>query len=141
MRVLVLDASAVVKWFVREEEFKEMKRVRSLFLRREVEIYVPNLLFTELSNALRYTEGLNAEDVIKAINALQNLGLKIVNSLQLLKNAIEIAFEKDLTVYDSIYLALARRIGGVLITYDKELLSKCGETAMKASTYLKTFHI
>lgn len=99
--------------------------------------YVPTLLFTEVSNALRYTEDLTVEDVVRAVNALQKLGLHVVNDLELLVDAIRIAFEKGVTVYDSIYLALAERTGAILIAYDKELLDKAGDRAMKASTLLK----
>jgi len=39
------------------------------------------------------------------------------------------------------YLALTRRVGGILITYDRGLPNKCGDTAMKASPLLKTLQI
>ncbi|MEM4972043.1 MAG: type II toxin-antitoxin system VapC family toxin [Sulfolobales archaeon] len=138
MKAIVLDASAVIKWFVKgEEELEEMKLVRDLLLNGEVEIYVPSLLLIEVSNALRYIEGLDGEDVIKAVNALKKLGLWIVDAMELLEDAIKIAFESDITVYDAIYVALARRIRGSLITYDRELLSKHRDLAMKASVFLK----
>ncbi|MEL9941136.1 MAG: type II toxin-antitoxin system VapC family toxin [Ignisphaera sp.] len=139
MKNIVLDASAVVKWFVREDEFEEMKRVRDLIVGSKVRAYIPALLFIEVSNALRYTEGLTPEDIIKAIGALQKLGLEVVNDSELLEDAIRIAFEKEITVYDSIYLSLAKRVGGVVITYDREMLNKSGGIAMKASAFLKQF--
>lgn len=137
MRIVVLDASAVAKWFVKEDEFEEMRRIRDLIIRNEVGAYIPSLLFIEVSNALRYTEGLTAEDVAKAVNALQKIGLEVINDLELLEDAIRIAFEKEITVYDSVYLALAKKVGGILITYDRELLSKSRDMAMKASTFLE----
>ena len=139
MKNIVLDASAVVKWFVKEEESEEMRRIRDLIVGGEVMAYVPALLFIEVSNALRYTEGLTPEDIIRAIGALQKLGLKVVSDSELLEDAIRIAFEKEITVYDSIYLSLAKKVGGVIITYDKEILNKSGGTAMKASVFLKQF--
>ncbi len=41
---LVLDASAVVKWFVEEDESREMRRVRDLCPSDRIAIYVPSLL-------------------------------------------------------------------------------------------------
>ena len=38
---LVLDASAVVKWFVKEEESDEMRKIRDLYLNGKVVIYAP----------------------------------------------------------------------------------------------------
>ena len=140
MKALVLDASAVVKWFVKEDEFEEMRRIRDLIIENEVKAYVPSLLFIEVSNALRYTEGLTPEDVVKAINALRKLKLEVINNSELLEDAIRIAFEKEITVYDSIYLSLARRVNGTLITYDKELLDKGKDIAMKAGMFLKRFY-
>ena len=137
MILIALDASAVVKWFVKEEEFEEMRRVRDLLLNNEIRAYVPSLLFVEVSNALRYVEGLDREDIIRAINALKKLGLWIVDTMELLEEAIRISFDSGITVYDAIYVALAKRIGGFLITYDKELLSKHRDLAMKASMLLK----
>ena len=74
MKNIVLDASAVVKWFVKEDEFDEMRRIRDLIIGGEVRTYVPTLLFIEVSNALRFAEGLTPEDIAKAIDALQKLG-------------------------------------------------------------------
>jgi len=65
---LVLDASAVAKWFV-EGMSPGRYRVRDLYLEGAVTIYVPSLLFTELANALRYVDGLDATDVINAVEA------------------------------------------------------------------------
>jgi len=59
----VLDASAVAKWFVEEDESREMHWIRDLYLEGAVTIYAPSLLFTELANALRYVDGLDSTDV------------------------------------------------------------------------------
>ena len=130
---LVLDASAVVKWFVEEDESREMRRIRDLYLSGRVAIYVPSLLFVELANALRYVSGLTSTDVANALEALRTLRLNIVSDLEILDKAIEIAFSYDVTVYDAIYVALARATGSRLVTYDEELLSKFSDIARKAS--------
>jgi len=134
---LVLDASAVAKWFVEEDESEEMRRIRDLHINGIVIIYIPSLLFVELSNALRYIGGLTPTDVINAIEALKTLHLKVVSDLEVLDRAIEIAFNHSITVYDAIYVALARATGSKLITYDKELLSKFSNIAGKASQIIK----
>jgi len=130
---LVLDASAVAKWFVEEEESREMRRIRDLYLNGRLTIYVPSLLFIELANALRYVEGLNSTDVINAVEALKSLRLEVVSDLEVLDKAIEEAFSHGITVYDAVYVALAKVTGSRLITYDKEMLSKFSDTAGKAS--------
>lgn len=134
---LVLDASAVVKWFVREEEHDEMREIRDLFIRRKLDVYVPLLLFVELANALRYVNGVTAEDVVRALNALKALCLNVINDLDLIPRAVEIAFSTGVTVYDAIYVALAEVTKSKLITYDNKLLGKFSNLAAKASQVLK----
>ena len=138
MRIsLVLDASAAVKWFVREEESDEMRKIRDLYLRNKLGIYVPSLLLLELTNALRYVKGLTAADVVNAVNALRALQINIVDDAELLDDAVSMAFESNITVYDAIYLALAKSTNSKLITYDTELLTKFKDIAKKASQLMK----
>lgn len=114
-----------------------MREIRDLFIKGELEIYVPSLLFTEFTNTLRYTSGITAEDVVKALNALRTLRLNVVNDLDLLPEAVEIAFNANITVYDAIYVALAKTTKSKLITYDTKLLGKFDNLTMKASRILK----
>ncbi len=130
---LVLDASAVVKWFVEEEESNEMRKIRDLYLKGKVAIYVPSLLFIEFANALRFVKGLTLTDVVNAVKALNLLRLNVVSDLDILDRAVELAFKTGITVYDAIYVALAKITNSKLITYDTELLNKFKDLARKAS--------
>jgi len=130
---LVLDASAVVKWFVEEEESNEMRKIRDLYLKGKVTVYVPSLLFIEFANALRSVKGLNLTDVVNAVKALNLLRLNVVSDLDILDRAVELAFKTGITVYDAIYVALAKITNSKLITYDTELLNKFKDLARKAS--------
>ena len=133
MRVsLVLDASAVVKWFVEEDESSEMRRIRDLYLKGRVVIHIPSLLLIELANALRYVKGLTPTDVANAVEALRALRLNIVDDTEVLEEAIETAFNTGITVYDAIYVALAKTTDSKLVTYDAELLNKFKDIARKA---------
>ncbi len=62
---IVLDSSAAVKWFVREEESGEMEELLGKFLSGEVEFHSPELLLVELANVLRYAKGLTPGDVAR----------------------------------------------------------------------------
>ena len=130
---LVLDASAVVKWFVEEEESNEMRKIRDLYLKGKVTVYVPSLLFVEFANALRSVKGLTLTDVVNAVKALNLLRLNVVSDLDILDRAVELAFKTGITVYDAVYVALAKITNSKLITYDTELLNKFKDLAKKAS--------
>jgi len=134
---LALDASAIAKWFVEEDESREMRRIRDLYLNGKAAIYVPSLLFVELANALRHVGGLTSADIANAIEALKSLRLNVISDLEILDRAIEIAFNYDITVYDAIYVALAKATSSRLITYDKELLNKFSNIAGRASQIIK----
>jgi len=138
---LVLDTSAVVKWFIEEEESSEMRRIRDLYLKGKIVIYIPSLLFIELANALRYIKGLTPIDVVNALKALSILHLNVVDSIEVLDKAIEIAFNANITVYDAIYVALARATNSKLVTYDGELLSKFKDIAKRASQIINKIGI
>ncbi len=138
---LVLDTSAVVKWFIEEEESSEMRRIRDLYLKGKIVIYIPLLLFIELANALRYIKGLTPIDVVNALKALSILHLNVVDSIEVLDKAIEIAFNANITVYDAIYVALARATNSKLVTYDGELLSKFKDIAKRASQIINKIGI
>jgi len=130
---LILDVSAIAKWFVEEEESNEMRKIRDLHLKGEITIYIPSLLFIELANALKHVRGITPIDVANAVKALKILHLNIVNDMEILDKAIETAFNNDITIYDAIYVALAKATNSKLITYDTELLSKFKDIARKAS--------
>jgi len=136
---LVLDASAVVKLFREEEETPEMRQIVDLYKKRRVSIYAPSLLFVELANALRYTQGLTVNDVFDALGALKMLRLIVVDVEHVLNRAVELAFEYDVTVYDAVYVALTELVNGILITYDRELLRKFPAVAKRAGEFLGSF--
>lgn len=123
MRV-VIDASAAAKWYLLEDGSEEMRVLRSHILSGSVEAHVPSLIFFELANLLRYTKGLSPEDVINGVRAAMSIGLIVHGLEELLERAVEIAFENDLTIYDSVYAALAEILGATLITFDSEILRR-----------------
>ncbi|MEM0302113.1 MAG: type II toxin-antitoxin system VapC family toxin [Archaeoglobaceae archaeon] len=126
--MIVLDASAAVKWFLREKESEEMKLLLEKIISKEFEVHVPELLFLEVANVLRYAK-LSEEDVIEGIKALMILDFSVHGFKELFEDAVEIAFEKGLTIYDSVYLALSMKLGAVLVTYDSILLKFGGKKA------------
>lgn len=134
---LVLDASAVAKWFLEEDESIEMRRVRDLYVKDGVfEIYVPKLLLIELANLLRYAENLSSDDVVNAVKALRAIHINIVDDENVLYDAVETAFRTDVTIYDALYISLAKKLNAKLLTYDDGLHMKFREFSLKASELL-----
>jgi len=134
---VVLDASAVAKWYLKEEESGEMRTLRAKIVSGELEVHVPDLIFVELANVLRCARGSSVADVVNGVKAAMALGMVVHGFEQLLEKAAEIAFAKDLTIYDAVYSALAELEDAALVTYDRELLAKV-EKARRASDFLRS---
>ena len=128
---VVLDASAIAKWFLTEKESDYMKRIRNEIASKKIEAHVPDLIFIELTNVLRYSN-LSENDVKLGIKAAMQIGLVLHRFEELIYDAIKIAFENDITIYDALYVSLSNSLEAPLITYDEILLKKV-DRAKKAS--------
>jgi Predicted nucleic acid-binding protein, contains PIN domain len=118
-----------------EDESDKMKKLRNEIAKQNVEAHVPDLIFIEIANLLRYSK-INEKDISLAIRALMQIGLIIHRFEELIYDAIKLAIEKNITVYDSLYVALSNLIDSPLITYD-EILLKSIDKAKKASEIVK----
>jgi len=139
LKRVVLDTSAIVKWFVSEKESREMERLREMHLSGQIELCTCNFALIELANALRYATGIQMQDVLKAVEAVKALGLILVDELEILGKAIKLAFEYEITIYDALYVSLAYEMDSKIVTYDKVLLDKFPKKAVKASQLLSSF--
>lgn len=66
---------------------------------------------------------LSEKDVIKAITIVKEYLpqlLKVNKSIDLIERAIQISLNEKITVYDSLYIALAERKGSKLVTGDRK---------------------
>ena len=121
----IADASVVYKWYVTENETREALDLLEDFNTGIEKLAVPDLILYELANALRYSRKLNAKDVESALENFTSLGIEIITpSEALLKEAVRLAITHEVTVYDAVYVALAKSLGCELITADKKLQHK-----------------
>jgi predicted nucleic acid-binding protein len=123
----VLDASVIVKWFLHHQE---PDRDRALALRDfhisgRSKIYVPELTFLEVLNAIRFNPKADEETGEAALDALQDLNLEIKpGDVNVLRKANAIAWAYKITIYDALYVALAEQVGYPLITADEVMVKK-----------------
>lgn len=114
-----------MKWFTKEEGRDHAIKYRDQFLKGEIDIALPDLILYELTNVLRYNPNFDKNDVSDAIRSIIGLGIQIlVPTTRILNIAIEFSFEHDITVYDAIYVALARELHYDFVTADKRLFGK-----------------
>ena len=126
-----LDASVVVKWFLRRDEPDHAAaiRFRQDYLNGRLEIRCPDLLGYEVANVLRYKTGIREAAVLDAVRSLYLLDILIPADQEIMDAAVRIALGHDLSVYDAVYLGFARRQGCRLVTADRKILQKLAGAA------------
>jgi len=127
MKRCVLDTSVAIKWF---SEYDEDDLDKAIKLRREIFegnyfVVVPDLLFYELANALRYNPHLSPHDVAHAVQSVIDMGFDIKTiEPTVVERAIDLAFKYNITVYDASFLSLAQTENRLLITADYKLAGR-----------------
>jgi predicted nucleic acid-binding protein len=124
---LVVDASVAVKWVI-----EEALRDRALDLLADNEVIAPDLLLTEVRNALamRVRRRLTTVAEARAAEAaFRSIPLLIEPTSELLEDAFELALRLAHPIYDCLYLALAVRRDLPLATADRRLLELSSQVA------------
>ncbi len=122
---VVIDASIVVKWFLEEEYSDKALKLRNDYVRGIISLAAPSLMIYEVLNALKYSGVYSREELKETGISLNKYGFELFDLEDDFKElTIEIAVDNNMTIYDASYIALARKLGTVLYTADKELLEK-----------------
>lgn len=125
--LFVLDTSVVAKWYSKkdEEDLEKAIKLRESYFNKEIKIFIPDLVFYELSNVLRYNKKITEEDTKNALESLFYMQFEIIYpDFEIIKLAICYAYQKDITVYDSIFISVAKLLKAEFITADYKLYNK-----------------
>jgi predicted nucleic acid-binding protein len=116
--VRVIDSSALIKYFSREKGWEDVRRY---MLEGVLTI---DLAIKETLNALWrkiIKEEIMYETVVKLIKDLtENRPFPLESQEQYLTDAFEIAVNNHITIYDALFIAVAKRRNLELITSDKK---------------------
>ncbi|MCU7788635.1 type II toxin-antitoxin system VapC family toxin [Pyrobaculum sp. 3827-6] len=100
-----------------------------------VRVVMPSIGVVEVLNALRkyVARGLlEAGYVAEAVELLSGSGIELYHvDWGLAGEALRLALERGLSVYDGVYVALARRLGAELYTADQEVVKRAGVDFVK----------
>lgn len=139
----IIDASVAAKWYFEEENLQvQADRVLMEIVRSPRSFFVPELFYIELAGVLVRRSGFDSGFSSLAIKKLQSLGVPTVSQQgDLLKQAIRFACETKLSIYDSIYFALAIELNACWLTCDNKAAAKVADLTIDDSTsgrsYLK----
>ena len=130
MSEIVVDASVALCWFASEKETTFANRL----IAAAVDLVAPSLMLVELANALwkKTRRGEMAADLAAAgMREIRRFVPQIVDVAELAEPAMALAHELDHSVYDCVYLALARRRGATLVTSDQKLTARLARTGYR----------
>lgn len=126
MTRFVLDASVAVKWLVPEPNSEAALRL----LAPTIELHAPAHWMAEVATTLGAKAavhgGLSRQQALARIDWLREVEVVAHPIAPLLGAAAALAFDLHLTVYDTLYLALAGSQGIPLVTADRKLMEKAG---------------
>jgi predicted nucleic acid-binding protein len=131
MSVLVIDASVAAKWFFEEIHSQCARRIRGM----RVAMHGPEILLLEMDSVLvkRVRRGEITSAQAKDIGGcMRRLPIRLHGLAPLSDLAYDLAVQERLSVYDSLYLALAVRLNTKTVTADRKL-----ERALRSGPFAK----
>lgn len=134
MEKLVVDASVVVKWYFDESYFLEARAVLGGH-----RLLAPDLLFAEVGNVLWQRvrqHDITGSDADRMLANLSQAPIQFIDIPTLARGALTIACENNVTMYDSLYLALAVAKRAVLLTADAKLFHALEASSLAPSVRL-----
>jgi len=93
-------------------------------------VFVPSSLFDEFGNVLwvRRRDEMTVETSLAIWERLKQLPLSVVDWRELFPEAISLAYQHDIAVYDAAFVRLAQIKGCDLITADQKLIQRTADT-------------
>ena len=130
MTAYVVDASVAVKWYLPEEHSQQA----ATLLAPDSVLWAPDLIYVEVGNVFwkRAQRGeLDHERAKLFLSDFIASPLRIEDSPLLLEKAWDIASRYGRSVYDSLYLSLADKLGVPMVTADLRLYNAMQDTVLK----------
>ena len=133
--MIVLDSSALVKLVLEEPRSAQARKAVMEAVKGGEKILIPDIALAESLNAL-WKHHLIIGDL--TLNQLESSAkdllaiwknLTVHSTAQIAELALKIALENRVTIYDALYLALAKKERSKLLTFDERLR----ETAKKTN--------
>lgn len=119
LKAAVADSSVILKWFRTDEPDADVaQQLRQAYVEERLELILPDLALYEVANVLRHrlTESL----AIRALESLFGLKIPIYRVEQeVLRQALRLAFQHHVTVYDAAFLSAAKALHAQLLTADR----------------------
>ena len=131
----VIDTSALVKYVLPEQDSSVAEKLVALHRVGTVHLIAPEYILVESANVLwKHLERHNIllEEAVESLRTLRGPGIRLVSNAELLEDALTLAADNGIMVYDSLFCALAVRENVQLITSDSPLVRRMAGTGVQA---------
>lgn len=132
----VLDTSALMRLFIPDGDLPEgLSAAVAGAERGNDTLLAPELVFAEAGQVLhkkRLAGVLTDEELADIAAEIQSLPIRLYTHRGRLESACQLALDLDLTVYDALFLDLARSHAAHLITADTSLARAAGHLGLAA---------
>ena len=133
----VIDTSALVKYVLPEEDSPVAEKLVAFHRAGIANLMAPAYILVESANVLwKHIQRHNVqrEDAVQSLRELRGSGIRLVPDADLLEDALILAADHDITVYDALFCALAARESVELITSDSALIRRLTGIGIQAAT-------
>ena len=131
---LIIDASVLIKFFVPEVLSSKAEQLLARVGDGSARLFAPDLIYAEAGNTLwkKYRlKELTQSEIGKITDLMISIPLKVEASKALFPLAIDIAIAYGVTVYDALYLSMAKVYETQMVTADKKLFDLTAKTNLK----------
>lgn len=134
MTAYVIDTSVLIKFVIPEEYTDIVRHIVSLHEASEIQLVAPDFLLVECANVLwksALRTGESFEGVMSALDELREIKVRLAPQDDLLEDALRLALNMEITVYDALYCALAQSENAEIITEDRRLRNALDQTNIR----------
>lgn len=136
MAAYVLDTSVVVQRLIQDTHTPYVRALFQRLTETDDRLWVPEFCLVECANvlwkAVRF-RGMPPEQAVQLLTDLATLPLRVVPVSDLLPRALTLGMTHNLSIYDSIYIAMVERLACPLVTVD----ARQSQTAAASGLMLK----
>ena len=131
MKALIIDASVVAAALFAEEHATLARKILS----GTAKLYAPDFITVEIATVIwkRYRrKEITTNEAMDLLTDADSLPVMKIPVSDLTASALQLAMRTDRSIYDCLYLALAVRTAGVMITVDQRLVHAVAASPLKS---------